>query len=240
MTSLEWISTSRSEDLATLALRDLAAAAGDAEYRLIGGHMVNFHQALHPDVKVDSRSTADADAGIACQAVIANRFDASLRAMGYDRPEGNRFTRHSGSGILTIDVLVDDSAPKSHNIKVGSITADAAQGLSLALAREPVWVNAVIELTTTEIVKVCAPIPDLATALSMKVLAWQQRRMSKDASDVQRLLTIANARGLRVTDLPGNHTAMKVRAILTSSFASGRTATRDRERQLQAKRFLQR
>lgn len=109
MTSLEWISTSRSEDLATLALGDLAAAAGDAEYRLIGGHMVNFHQALHPDVKVDSRSTADADAGIACQAVIANRFDASLRAMGYDRPEGNRFTRHSGSGILTIDVLVDDS-----------------------------------------------------------------------------------------------------------------------------------
>lgn len=119
MTSLEWISTSRSEDLATLALGDLAAATGDAEYRLIDGHMANFHQALHPDVDVDSRSTADA--GIACQAVIANRLDASLRAMGYDRPEGNRFTRHSGSDVLTIDVLVEVKVPpnlKNHAVAV--------------------------------------------------------------------------------------------------------------------------
>ncbi|MDP3972157.1 MAG: hypothetical protein Q8P61_04505, partial [Candidatus Nanopelagicales bacterium] len=133
MTPVAWTSTSRAEDLATLALRDLTTAADNVEYRIIGGHMVNFHQALHPELDIAYRSTADADAGIACEAVIANRLDARLRAIGYDRPEGNRFTHWAGSDVRTIDVLVDDRTPKRHNIKVGSIVADAARGLSLAL-----------------------------------------------------------------------------------------------------------
>jgi hypothetical protein len=184
---LTWPSTSRSEDAAVWALVDLATAARDQEYRVIGGNMTTFHGARHTP-RLPVRTTSDADAGIESSATAAESLVTALIGLGYRQVDGSRFTRDHRGLELIIDLLVPDTYAQEHNIVLGPLSADAAPGLALALAREATWVDASVVLTTQEEVSLRLPLPDSAAAVVLKTLAWSQRLADKDATDVYRLL----------------------------------------------------
>ena len=185
--SLTWPSTSRAEDAAVWALADLATSARDHEYRVIGGNMTTFHGARFTP-RLPVRTTSDADAGIESSATAAEILVTALVGLGYQQVDGSRFTRdHSGLELI-IDLLVPDVYAQEHNIVLGPLSADAAPGLALALAREATWVEASVVLTTLEEISLRLPLPDSAAAVVLKTLAWSQRLADKDATDVYRLL----------------------------------------------------
>lgn len=169
------------------ALADLATAARDLEYRVIGGNMTTFHGARHTP-RLPVRSTSDADAGIESSATAAQSLVTALVGLGYRQVDGSRFTRHHGGLELIIDLLLPDTYAQDHNIELGPLSADAAPGLALALARDATWVDASVVLTTQEEVGLRLPLPDSAAAVVLKTLAWAQRLADKDATDVYRLL----------------------------------------------------
>lgn len=148
---MQWPSTSNAEDAAVLALGDLTRAAGGVQYRVIGGNMVIFHSARR-EVRIAPRSTDDADAGIESSAVAADDLASALLGAGSPKVDGSRFSRREGELELVIDLLVSDVHAERHNIEVGSLSADAAPGLALALARDPMWVECAVVLTTGEAV----------------------------------------------------------------------------------------
>ncbi len=183
---MQWPSTSRAEDAAVLALADLTRAAGGTAYRVIGGNMVTFHSARR-EVHIAPRSTDDADAGIESNAVTADDLVSALLRAGYTKIDGSRFTRREGELELIIDLLVSDVHAVRHNIEVGSLSADAAPGLALALARDPMWVECTVILTAGEVVDLKLPLPDSSAAVVMKTLTWATRYEDKDALDTFRL-----------------------------------------------------
>jgi hypothetical protein len=76
-------STSRAADGGYLALSDLAqiAATLDADYRIIGGHMVTLLVAAHGVAdQVPLRETLDADFGALPQVIADPRLSQVLRA----------------------------------------------------------------------------------------------------------------------------------------------------------------
>lgn len=170
-----------------LALADLTRAASGAQYRVIGGNMVTFHSARR-EVRIAPRSTDDADAGIESSAVAADDLASALLGAGYTKIDGSRFTRREGELDLVIDLLVSDVHAERHNIEVGSLSADAAPGLALALARDPMWVECTVVLTAGEAVDLKLPLPDSSAAVVMKTLTWAARYEDKDALDTFRLL----------------------------------------------------
>ncbi len=184
---MQWPSTSRAEDAAVLALADLTRAAGGTAYRVIGGNMVTFHSARR-EVHIAPRSTDDVDAGIESSAVAADDLVSALLRAGYTKIDGSRFTRREGELELVIDLLVSDVHAERHNIEVGSLCADAAPGLALALARDPMWVECAVILTAGETVDLKLPLPDSSAAVVMKTLTWATRYEDKDALDTFRLL----------------------------------------------------
>lgn len=184
---MQWPSISRAEDAAVLALADLAEAAAGISYRVIGGNMVTFHSARR-EVHLAPRSTDDADAGIESSAVTADALVSALLRSGYSRVDGSRFTRDEGELELVIDLLVSDAYADKHNIEIGSLCVDAAPGLSLALARDPMWVECIVVLTTGQPVALTLPLPEISVAVIMKTLAWASRYEDKDALDTFRLL----------------------------------------------------
>jgi hypothetical protein len=89
------------------------------------------------------RTTSDADAGIESSATAAESLVTALIGLGYRQVDGSRFTRdHRG-----LELIID----------LGPLSADAAPGLALALAREATWVDASVVLTTQEEVSLRLP-----------------------------------------------------------------------------------
>ncbi|QBS40362.1 hypothetical protein [Nocardia sp. CS682] len=190
MIELEVFSGSRAEDGAYLALADAAAAGAALEsWAVIGGHMVNLH-VLRSGVSVPLRATRDADLAVELVTIRDGVLLDRLRGMGYDNPRaGNRFERSIGGTAATIDLLAP-SFTNRHvaDLDAGPIAVDGIPALHVALAREPVWIALSAKLIDGARTAATVAIPDIATAICIKVFAYLHRFTPRDAEDIARLL----------------------------------------------------
>lgn len=120
---LPLLSTSVAADLGFLALADIAvvaAALRNAEWRIIGGHMVQLLIHRYPTPNCQQRGTADADAGVGPQIAASAELHERLRQRDYRDECGNRYVRTHPDGTIAIDILVPDGADAGANIIAGA------------------------------------------------------------------------------------------------------------------------
>lgn len=211
-------STSLAEDAAYQAMADAVAAADRAgvEYRIIGGQMVTVHVATaHADVP--PRMTGDTDLGLEARVLASSGLVDELRADGYQLVAGNRLERDGGA--RAIDVLVPaDTSRVRHDRAVGELFVDEVPGLRYALSREPLVVELQVRLTTGDSLSLRPAVPELVSAMCLKVLAFRARAEARDAFDVWRLLEASRATGLDASTWPTTSTANEVAEILRAHF----------------------
>jgi hypothetical protein len=175
------------DDNGMRALRDVASAAIDSEYRIIGGHMVRFLRHVY-NVPGVPRLTSDADTGIDVRVALAGVLHDRLVSLGYVAESGNRYIL----GDRAIDLLVPTEAKPGMRM-LGERAFDGAPGLRLALAAEPVWVSVVAKLTDGQTVEFEVPVPDVENAFVLKMLARAIRFEQRDIDDIAVLLDIVAA-----------------------------------------------
>jgi hypothetical protein len=218
-------SESRASDASYHALVDAAHAAADlASWLIVGGHMVSLH-VLRAGVDVPLRVTRDADLGVELLAIRDGRLIERLRSMGYSNgTRGNRFDATRGDLTSSIDLVVPSFETKLvPNMDAGQIAVDGLPVLNTALERSAVTVDLDATLTDGQQVAAAVRIPDVPSAIALKVLAYRQRFAERDAEDVARLLEVAYADGLTTEDWPRSSTLVKARGALSELFdAPGR------------------
>lgn len=145
-------SRSAAEDLALIALRDVAEVLAEcrvADARVIGGLMVMLHvyrRGLAADLY---RSTADADLGISPFVAREGGVLEALETRGYERSTGNRFRRsistlgRADASFAVVDVLVPayTSHVRDDRLISDKLTTIEVPGLALALSRPPAEVR---------------------------------------------------------------------------------------------------
>jgi hypothetical protein len=157
-------STSNAEDVAWLAVADVAAVATDLgiDYRLIGGNSVALLVRVYDAAtQVPDRATADADMGVSFEVCADPRLVPALTALGYDRQSGNRFIRTQGTRALVIDVLAPSYLGRLMSNQPHGDLVDEIPGLLDALRLPPVHVAARAILTDSNQVDVRVPLPDV-------------------------------------------------------------------------------
>ncbi|WP_280377719.1 hypothetical protein [Nocardia wallacei] len=194
-------STSNASDRGFLALTDLHAATAQlaaSTYRIIGGHMVQMLQHAYPLQDWQLRGTADADAGIDNQTLVATqtRLDEHLLQLGYRLQSGNRYSRDCATGQLDVDILVARGGSgltmTDRSVEIGDRTMDSAPGLHLAIEADALLINATVDLKSTEQLQFRVPVPDVEAAIILKALAWKSRLEGKDVADLATLFEIAH------------------------------------------------
>lgn len=210
--SITVMSTSREQDLAYLALNDLAGVGAElgGDYRIVGGNMVSLLVEAYAVTGVPPRDTADADLAAAFEVVSNPALPALLKARGYTQEDGSRFGRAlstdeaagygntGASGMrLAIDVLMPSYVGHHQpNQPAGELVVDAFPGLSLAISERAVDVRVGATLTTGASYEISVPLPSPKSALCVKLLAWNERKAAKDAVDIWRLLAVCSAAGV--------------------------------------------
>ncbi|WP_313888755.1 hypothetical protein [Mycolicibacterium sp. CBMA 226] len=179
--------TAAADDHGMRALRDVATAAGDVDYRVIGGHMVRLLRHIY-DQPGAPRVTSDADTGIEADISVAGSLHEQLTGLGYELEAGNRYAR----GELAIDLLVPTLA-KPGVREVGGRAFDSTPGLRMALASPPIQVSVSARLTDGDTVDFCVPVPDVEAAFVLKVLARTVRSEQRDVTDIGTLLEIVQS-----------------------------------------------
>ena len=170
-------------------MRDLATVADDIgiEYRLVGGQMVRLHVALAGVPEPVVRVTQDADMGIAAASARHPALVPGLQAIGYTRPgASNRFIRATDDGLgLAIDVLVPAWGPRLvPNQQYGDMVLDEIPGLSLALARPGEQIDLTVTLFDGTVMSFPLVIPEINSALCLKVARLVEPAGGEDAVDV--------------------------------------------------------
>ncbi|KMV15993.1 hypothetical protein ACT17_22710 [Mycolicibacterium conceptionense] len=184
--SVTLASTSTADDNGLTALHDLAAAAGDIEYRVIGGQMVRLLRHVYADPGIP-RVSADADAGIDVSVASSGAFHEALTRQGYTPDSGNRYVR----GDLAVDLLVPASGT-SRTKELGGRAFDAAPGLTLALAAAHIEVEVTARMQAGNTMNFTVPVPDVEAAFVMKVLNRQVRDSDNDLDDITTLIEIVH------------------------------------------------
>lgn len=199
-------STSRAQDAGYLALRDVgsAAAALEAPYRIVGGHMVSLLVAVHQVAGVPARETVDADFGTTFEVVGDPALVTRLTERGYAQTgSANRFERRQDRLTLAIDVLAPSYTGRLEtNQRHGGLVVDEIPGLAFALSRLALDLSLEVRLTDGTTVQVDTTVPEPVAALSLKALAYKSRYGRSDAVDIWRLLEVAHAAGVRAADWP--------------------------------------
>lgn len=137
--AVETFSTSNADDLSLLALADIARLTADVEdARIVGGHMVGMLQAAFPVPGATVRRTIDADTAISTQVASSGQLHARLEVDGYVASSGNRYEKPPG---MIVDVLVPAAQTTFEPVEVGERAFDAAPGIRLALAVEPISID---------------------------------------------------------------------------------------------------
>ncbi|WP_069161794.1 hypothetical protein [Nocardia altamirensis] len=217
MIELQVESGSRAEDGAYLALADTAIAAnGLPSWAVVGGHMVNLH-ALCSKVPIPLRATRDADLAVELVTIRDGVLLDRLRRMGYDNPRsGNRFERSVNGTAATIDLLAP-SFTNRHipDLDAGPIAVDGIPALHVALAGEPLWIALEARLTDGTCLAGCLAIPDVSTAICIKVFAYAHRYAPRDAEDIGRLLECGYAARAQ---WPGGTTFTEALGLLREHF----------------------
>ena len=175
------------DDHGMRALRDVATAAADAQYRVIGGHMVRFLRLIYAQPGAP-RVTSDADTGIEADISVAGGLHEQLTGLGYELEAGNRYAR----GAQAIDLLVPTEA-KPGVRHVGGRAFDSTPGLRMALASPPIQVSVTARLTDGDTVEFTVPVPDVEAAFVLKILARTVRSEERDITDIGTLLEIVQS-----------------------------------------------
>lgn len=221
-------STSRAADAGYLALADLAeiTASMNAQYRIVGGHMVTLLAAAHGvSGQVPLRETADADFGALPQVIADPRLVQALRERQYAAPgAANRFVRRHRDNEGVVDLVIDLLAPSYQGRLLscqphGDLVVDEIPGLALALGRPSERLDIRVRLLSGGDLRMRLTLPDLTSALCIKALAYRGRFADKDAVDLWRLMTAAYAAGLRSDSWPPTATGRLAAEVLAQFFA---------------------
>lgn len=244
--TLRTVSTSRAEDMGVLAMADIAAAtlAMEAEYRLIGGHMVSNLVYAYDVTGVPDRETADADLGASAHVVADPRLVEAFTRLNYRRTGGNRFVRDlteeerspTDSPQLPPQPVIDVLVPSGTNFHRanqphGELVVDEIPGLLIALSADPVLLSVTTRLTTGTEMTVDVMVPTPKPALCLKLLSYNSRIAQKDVIDIWRLLAVCRAARVtpsdwRTTGSQGD--ALKVlRDLVTMNSAALKNAVPD-------------
>lgn len=208
--------TSVADDVGFVALADLASivGAGQANYRVIGGHMVTALVARWGLGAELYRETGDADLGVPPFVVEDLDIVGRLRDLGYEPIAGNRFARDlddvpaglgASAGDLpaaTVDVLVPSYTSRARqNRPVGDdLVTTKVPGLAVALQRPPVELDLEMHRLNDSIVVTRLAFPDEVAALILKTRATTVRSKATDVVDLWRCLEIGLAAGLSPGD----------------------------------------
>lgn len=236
MNDVQIRAVSRSMDASLLALADLsdAAARAHVDHRVVGGQVVTLHTAVaRVTGLVPDRDTADADAGIPRAAADAYRLHDALLEMGYQKAAGDRLVRERGALTLAIDVVIPTyTSRRRHNVTAGPFVATEAGGLTSAFGQPPEQVHVQAILTDgARPAPITVQLPTVLAAIGLKAYAWSDREEHRDALDMWRLLTAAEARAIRPADWPtgavGGAGAELVRQQFGRATAPGTVAATD-------------
>jgi hypothetical protein len=224
---LTLVSTSRAADAGYLALADLAqiATAMDADYRIVGGHMVTLLVAVSGVTGLAIRETLDADFGALPKVIGDPRLPAALHERGYRTPEAaNRFVCRRRDEYGHLQLVIDILAPSYEgNLRAGQqhgeLVVDEIPGLAFAMSRRPVVISIAVRLTGGGTLATRLVLPDLTSAICIKALAYRGRYADKDAVDLWRLLNVAYETGLRQAEWPTTVTGRAAADVLVRFFA---------------------
>ena len=197
MVDAHLFSSSRADDAAFLALRDLAEILDDEEETgVIGGHMVSLLTAAFPSPGFVARRTNDADGGIPLALARSGSIHAGLTARGYTATNSNRYQRHDGDGHeLIVDVLVPNYETRLGTTILGGRQFDSMPGLGIALATR-LRVEVAATLSSGVSLTFGCHVPSVEGAVMLKAYAWAGRRALKDAVDLHSLFRIVGAHGV--------------------------------------------
>jgi hypothetical protein len=218
------------DDLGYVALADLSAVlaeVGVADSRLIGGHMVTLHVyrwGLGQDLV---RETRDADLGIPLMAARDPAIVDRLIKRGYKRDAGNRYVRkltdipvelgeEGDEGMeAAIDILVPAYTSRAKdNVRVGDhLTTTEVPGLADALRRPAAPVSLRLGRLNGDDLEAEITLPDEASALILKALAWETRGAPRDAVDLWRMLEVAVTAGVGGVGFAGGQGPRAVRIV---------------------------
>lgn len=189
------VSGSRADDMAYLALADLAEVlSGAAGAGVIGGHMVAALCARFPSPGFIHRSTGDADGGIPTALASTGETHERLVELGYSPTNGNRYERPNGESeneALAIDLLVPTVASRFGVDTHGGRQFDTMPGLGLAMAHSlRLSISATLTDGTERMFEI--DVPGVEGAIILKTYAWAGRRAKKDAIDLHSLFRITD------------------------------------------------
>lgn len=189
--------------------------------------MVNLH-VLRTSIDLPTRATRDADLAVELLAIRNSPLLGRLRELGYQNSDSsNRFNLRTPGGTAAIDLLAPSYSNRHQpNMDTGPITVDGFPALHLALARKPVVVDIAATLTDGEEVLARVNVPDVVSAIAIKVFAYSERFASRDAEDLYRLLEVADADGLAADAWPDQPSfAVAARRLSVFFDAPGRALT---------------
>jgi len=185
---IETIGTSGADDAAFRALADLARITENIEdIRIVGGHMASLLLTAFPVSGGVLRRTADADGAISTSVAASGDIHRALLDAGYHDMNGNHYEK----GDLAIDILVPAEGARFESTLIGGRGFDAAPGLTLALAVEPIFLDVGVLLTDDTRLDFVVRVPPVEVALISKSYAFRSRLAPRDVADLYNLLSIA-------------------------------------------------
>jgi hypothetical protein len=211
LTRLTLAPASVAEDLGFVALKDISRIRINDEpldFRLIGGLMVSLHVQRWQLGRDLYRETQDADVGVLPITVKETDLLEQIRNLGYDRIEGNRFTKGvpdlpavEATGkqpTAVIDILVPAFTSRARdNVQVGDeLVTTEVLGLAQAFQQGPVVVDVEVVRMNGDAFVMQVPLPDEASSLVLKAFAWEVRSEDKDAIDLWRMLEVNAVAGV--------------------------------------------
>lgn len=184
------VSTSAADDLAFRALADICDATRGLDVRIVGGQMVGLLLTAFPHAEAVPRRTADADAAISTQLAAAGGVHDLLLGAGYEATSGNSYTKNGQQ----IDLLVPAAGGRFHTEQLGGRMFDAAPGISLAIAIDPISITVDVTLTDDTALEFNARVPSVEGAVVLKAISYRSRLAAKDLTDLHNLLWIVDSR----------------------------------------------
>ncbi|HEU4849162.1 MAG TPA: hypothetical protein VFS93_01995 [Terrimesophilobacter sp.] len=197
----ELIATSRADDLSLRALADVAETTVGENVRIVGGQMASLLLTTFPVAGVPPRRTRDADTAITTELASSGILHDRLISRGYSATSGNSYTKPlpelaaPGTSVpeLSVDLLVPSLDGRFRPSFHGGRSFDAAPGLAVALAADPITIDAGATLLDGTVLEFVARVPTVELALVIKAHAYASRLEDRDVEDIYRLLEIADS-----------------------------------------------
>jgi hypothetical protein len=196
--TVPFVSGSREQDGAFVSLAHAAQLCASVRHWLVvGGHMVNLH-IVHSGLDLPLRPTHDADIAVRLRTIRQGDLLTRLVALGYRNPVySNRFDREADGLATSIDLLVGSYLTTHQpNMDGDMINIDGMPAVNEALARDPIHLDVVADLTDGSRLEAAVRIPDVVCAIAMKSFAVAERSNPHDAQDLGHLVEVADAAGL--------------------------------------------